>query len=184
MVNLLCPVFFLLSKASAVETFDVKSCRSKLAEHYKRTATVPTSVWTKKSPVDIHQIYTRLSWVKEEQSPAGSSQSNLAHYTEVFTANKNGLVPKRILVQGQTGIGKSTFVKKLAADWAELDDEIMGDPQNDVFTGFEDGGGGHVNEGKEATFQDNEDPSRSTGKHEDMSETQKESLCQVYKEKL
>ena len=168
--------YFLLSKASAVETFDVKSCRSKLAEHYQRTATVPTSVWTRKSLVDIHQMYTRLSWVKEEQNPSGSSQSELAHYTEVFTANKNGVLPKRILVQGQTGIGKSTFVKKLAVDWAELDDEITGDTKNDALTRCEDDGDGHVSVGKDATFQDNEDPSRLSGKPEDMSETQKESL--------
>ena len=154
----------------------MKSCRSKLAEHYKRTATVPTSVWTKKSPVDIHQIYTRLSWVKEEQTPSGSSQSKLAHYTEVFTTNKNGVLPKRILVQGETGIGKSTFVKKLAVDWAELDDETMGDTKKVAFTRFENGEGGHVSEDTEATFQDNEDPSRSRGKHEDRSKNQKEFL--------
>ncbi|KAL9979334.1 hypothetical protein ACROYT_G016984 [Oculina patagonica] len=123
--------------STPVEGFDVKICRSKLVEHYKRTATVPTSVWSKTSPVDIHQIYTRLSWVKEEQTPAGSSQSELSHYTDVFTANKNGVVPKRILVQGQTGIGKSTFVKKLAVDWAELDDEKTGDKQKDVLKQFE-----------------------------------------------
>ena len=125
------------SEASAEDIFDVKSCRSKLAEHYKRTATVPTSVWSKTSPVDIHQIYTRLSWVKEEQTPAGSSRSELNHYTDVFTANKNGVVPKRILVQGQTGIGKSTFVKKLAVDWAELDDATTGDQQKDILKKFE-----------------------------------------------
>ena len=115
----------------------MKSCRSKLAEHYKRTATVPTSVWSKTSPVDIYQIYTRLSWVKEEQTPAGSSRSELKHYTDVLTANKNGVVPKRILVQGQTGFGKSTFVKKLAVDWAELDDETTGDQQKDILKTFE-----------------------------------------------
>ena len=175
MINLLCPFCFLLSKASA-ETFDVKSCRSKLAEHYKRTATVPTSVWTKKSPVDIHQIYTRLSWKKKHQNPSGPSQSKLDHYTELFTANKNGVLPKRILVQGKTGIGKSTFVKKLAVDWAELDDETTQDTKKDALTRIEDGEDGHVSEGEEATFQDNGDPSRSRGKHEDMSETQKEPL--------
>ena len=152
-----------------MKTFDVKSCRSKLAEHYKRTASVPTSVWTKKSPVDIHQIYTRLSWVKEEQTLAGSSRSELKHYTDVFTANKNGVVPKRILVQGQTGIGKSTFVKKLAVDWAEFDDEITGsDTKKDALRKFEDAG--------DAAFQNYEDPSSSSGKQEDMNETQKESL--------
>ena len=130
-------LYFLYSAAAPGETFDVKTCRSKLAEHYKRTSTVPTSVWSKTSPVDIHQIYTRLSWVKEEQTPAGSSRSELNHYTDVFTANKNGVVPKRILVQGQTGIGKSTFVKKLAVDWAELDDATTGDKQKDILKKFE-----------------------------------------------
>ena len=154
----------------------MKSCRSKLAEHYKRTASVPTSVWTKKSPVDIHQIYTRLSWVKEEQTVAGASRSQLKHYTDVFTANKDGVVPKRILVQGQTGIGKSTFVKKLSVDWAEFDQEIMGDTKKDALRRFEDGGDVPVSEVKEAVFQDYEDPSRSSGMHKDISETQKESL--------
>jgi len=125
------------SEASAEDNFDVKSCRSKLAEHYKRTAKVPTSVWSKTSIVDIHQIYTRLSWVKEEQTPAGSSRYELEHYTDVFTANKNGILPKRILVQGQTGIGKSTFVKKLAVDWAELDGTTTGDLNKDILKKFE-----------------------------------------------
>ena len=115
----------------------MKNCRRKLAEHYKRTATVPTSVWSKKAPVNIHQIYTRLSWVKEEQTPAGSSQSELTHYTDVFAKDRNGLVSNRILVQGQTGIGKSTFVKKLAVDWAELDGVEMIGRQKDVLKTFE-----------------------------------------------
>ena len=115
----------------------MKFCRSKLAERYKKTATVPTSVWSKNCLVDIHQIYTLLFWLKEEQTPAGSSRSELKHYTDVFTANKNGVVPKRILVQGQTGIGKSTFVKKLAVDWAELDDATPGDKQIDILKTFE-----------------------------------------------
>ena len=80
---------------------------------------MPTSVWCKKSVVDIHQIYTRLSWVKENQTPAGTTQSELRHYSDLFTENKNGVIPKRILVQGQTGIGKSTFVKKLLVDWVD-----------------------------------------------------------------
>ena len=103
-----------------MKPFDFKSCRSKLEDHYKKTATVPTSVWSKIAVVDIHQIYTRLSWVKKEQTPAGTAQSELKHYTELFTADKNGVIPKRILVQGQTGIGKSTFVKKLLVDWVEV----------------------------------------------------------------
>ena len=98
----------------------MKTCRSKLAEYYKNSGTVPVSVWSTLDPVDIHEIYTRLSWAKQEQNAAGSSQTELDHYGDLFAANESGIFPKRILVQGQTGIGKTTFVKKLALDWAEL----------------------------------------------------------------
>ena len=117
--------------------FDMKTCQSKLSEHYKKTAKVPTSVWSKAS-VDLHQIYTRLSWVKAEQTPAASSQLQLNHYTDLFAANKNGAVPKRILVHGQAGIGKSTFARKLAVDWAELKEERKAEKQKDALKRFED----------------------------------------------
>ena len=157
-----------------MKPFDLTTCRSKLEDHYLKTSTVPTSVWCKKAVVDIHQIYTRLSFVKDpEKTPAGTTQSEptsfpgvsptrpterefslsrsvgrvgenpgnkvaseLKHYSDLFTANKNGVIPKRILVQGQTGIGKSTFVKKLLVDWIDVN-EGNGDEQAAVLKNFE-----------------------------------------------
>ena len=120
-----------------MKPFDLTTCRSKLEGHYLKTSTVPTSVWCKKAVVDIHQIYTRLSFVKDpEKPPAGTTQSELKHYSDIFTANKNGAIPKRILVQGQTGIGKSTFVKKLLVDWIEVN-EGNADEQAAVLKNFE-----------------------------------------------
>ena len=106
-----------------MKTSTLEDWRSKLADFYKRTAKVPTSVWSSVSQVELDQIYTRLSLVKKEQIPTGTLQSNLTDYSELFTSNKKGVVPKRILVQGETGIGKSTFVKKLALNWAKLIDD-------------------------------------------------------------
>ena len=74
--------------------------------------------------------------MKEEQTPTGTTQSELKHYSDLFTANKNGVIPKRILVQGQTGIGKSTFVKKLLVDWVEVN-KGAGDEQAAVLKNFE-----------------------------------------------
>ena len=98
---------------------------------------MPTSVWSKKCTQNIHEVYTTLSLVKEEQTPAGKSQPELNHYTDVLTENKNGLPSNRILVQGQTGIGKSTFVKKLAIDCAELDENRLTDEQRAILKKFE-----------------------------------------------
>ena len=74
--------------------------------------------------------------MKEEQTPAGTRQSEVEHYSDLFIANKKGVIPKRILVQGQTGIGKSTFVKKLLVDWVEVNKET-GDKQTSVLKNFE-----------------------------------------------
>ena len=82
---------------------------------------MPTSGWSTKATVDIHQMCTRLSWVKREETSSGTSLTELKHYSDLFKADMNGVTPKRILVQGHMGIGKSTFVKKLAVDWAELE---------------------------------------------------------------
>ena len=120
-----------------MKPFDLTICRSKLEGHYIKTSTVPTSVWCKKAVKNINEIFTRLSIVKDpEKTPAGTTQSELKHYSDLFTANKDGVIPRRILVQGQTGIGKSTFVKKLLVDWIEVN-EGTGDEQAAVLNKFE-----------------------------------------------
>ena len=118
--------------------FDVKTCQRKLAEHYQKTAKVPTTAWSSVIQVDLEQIYTRLSWVKQEQTTAGSSEEDLNHYTEIFTEKtKNGVKAKRILVQGETGIGKTTFVKKLLVDWSNLEEAKMDEERKDAMRKFD-----------------------------------------------
>ena len=74
--------------------------------------------------------------MKEEQTPAGTTQTELKHYCDLFKVKKNGVIPKRILVQGQTGIGKSTFVKKLLVDWVDVNNET-GDEQAAILKNFD-----------------------------------------------
>ena len=159
-------LLFLSPESPSVERFDVNTCRSKLAEHYKRTATVPTSVWSKKSPVDMKQIYTRLTWVKKEQTPEGSSKPELNHYTDVFNENENGYAPNRILVQGETGIGKTTFVKKMGLDWAELVDERTIGKHQDSRTRY----------GAESVSQGCEESSRNRMKREESVKVSKDEV--------
>ena len=129
---------FFSSEASPADMFDVKMCQRKLAEHYQKTAKVPTIAWSSVLQVDLEQIYTRLSWVKQEQTTAGPSQKELSHYTEIFTEKtKNGVVAKRILVQGETGIGKTTFVKKLLVDWSNLKEAKMDEERKDALRKFD-----------------------------------------------
>ena len=164
-----CPI----PEVSHVKTFDLKACRSKLADYYKRTATVPTSVWSSICQVKLEKIYTRLSWVKKEQTPTGTSPAELTDYSELFTADENGVLPKRILVQGETGIGKSTFVKTLALHWAKLVDDK--DVVNEVMASSSKCGGV-----KEPSREDHmgvsQAESSETRKHDDSSESHIDAL--------
>ena len=164
-----CPI----PEVSHVKTSDLKACRSKLADYYKRTATVPTSVWSSICQVKLEKIYTRLSWVKKEQTPTGTSPTELTDYSELFTADENGVLPKRILVQGETGIGKSTFVKTLALHWAKLVDDK--DVVNEVMASSSKCGGV-----KEPSREDHmgvsQAESSETRKHDDSSESHIDAL--------
>ena len=164
-----CPI----PEVSHVKTSNLKACRSKLADYYKRTATVPTSVWSSICQVKLEKIYTRLSWVKKEQTPTGISPAELTDYSELFTADENGVLPKRILVQGETGIGKSTFVKTLALHWAKLVDDK--DVVNEVMASSSKCGGV-----KEPSREDHmgfsQAESSETRKHDDSSESHIDAL--------
>ena len=119
-----------------MNTFDVKTCQRKLAEYYQKTAKVPTTAWSLVLQVDLEQTYTRLSWVKREQTTAELSEEELNHYTDIFTEKTKSGVARRILVQGETGIGKTTFVKKLLLDWSNLEEAKMNEKQKDALRKF------------------------------------------------
>lgn len=116
--------FFFRLASPPKKQFDLESFRTKLLNHYKRTAKVQTSVWSKKDKVCIDEVYTRLSMVKGEcnagcEVGCEGKHSVPATSWQLFNELKNGRETKRILVDGQAGIGKSTFVTKLSLDWIE-----------------------------------------------------------------
>lgn len=92
---------------------------------YNTVNQVKISPWDPDDTVDIDEIYTNLSWLKDERKPTGKKQRRLEHYTEIFTGHKRFTNPKRILVYGRPGIGKSTFSQKVAVDWASGRNETL-----------------------------------------------------------
>lgn len=74
--------------------------------------------WDKDNTVDIDAVYTTLSWTRDVRTPSGTIKRDLDDYTDIFKGDGRIENPKRILVYGRPGIGKSTFSQKLAVDWA------------------------------------------------------------------
>ena len=81
--------------------------------------------WDPDSTIHIDDIYTTLSWVRDDRKPSGVTQKELEEYTDIFKGNEHYPNPKRILVYGQPGIGKTTFSIRTSFDWAKQRKEIL-----------------------------------------------------------
>ena len=106
--------------------FDLLKSRAQLAEFYQTTMSqVQMAPWDPNDTVHIDEVYTRLSWCREDKHPSGTEEQELGDYTDIFHGHKNYPNPKKIVVVGQGGIGKSTFSQKLAVDWAKGEKEAL-----------------------------------------------------------
>ncbi|KAL9978645.1 hypothetical protein ACROYT_G016187 [Oculina patagonica] len=103
----------------------VEQCQKQLQSHYNTFSKVKIVPWEQSSAVHISEMYTQLSWVRDERKPSGVTQEELEDYTDIFKGDKHHPNPKRILVFGRPGIGKSTFSKKTAFDWSQQEKRIL-----------------------------------------------------------
>ena len=81
--------------------------------------------WNPEDTMDIDEVYVELSFLRDDRKLAGTEKEKLEDYTEIFEGRGHHLIPKRILVYGRPGIGKSTFAKKLAVDWSRGKKQIL-----------------------------------------------------------
>ncbi|XP_073255240.1 uncharacterized protein [Porites lutea] len=91
----------------------LEKCQKRLKMIYSAKNKVRIIPWDQSSAVDIDEIYTQLTWLKEHRKPSGVTQNKLGSYTEIFNGGK------RLLVYGRPGIGKTVFTKKAAFDWSQ-----------------------------------------------------------------
>ena len=81
----------------------LEECQKQLRSLYKTSSKVKIIPWNQNFAVDIDEIYTDLSWVKDRRTPSGVTQKELNHYTEIFGSRGPDPAQKRILVYGQPG---------------------------------------------------------------------------------
>ncbi|CAH3180419.1 unnamed protein product, partial [Porites evermanni] len=91
----------------------LEKCQKRLKMVYKAKSKVRIIPWDQSSAVDIDEMYTQLTWLKDHRKPSGVTQNKLGSYTEIFNGGK------RLLVYGRPGIGKTVFTKKAAFDWSQ-----------------------------------------------------------------
>ena len=102
------------------EPLNVEKCQEKLKSYYDTFSKVKNVPWDESSTIQIDEIYTPLSWVRDHRKPSRVTQEELEDYTDMFKGKST-----RMLVYGRPGIGKSTFCKKAAYDWSKALREIL-----------------------------------------------------------
>ena len=117
--------FVFPSTVAAPTWFDLKRCQDQLHTFYNTMSQVKITPWNPDDTVHIDKVYTNLSWLRDHKTPRETRHKKLTDYSELFHGNDRFLVPKRILIYGRPGIGKSTFSQKIAFDWTTDRKEIL-----------------------------------------------------------
>ncbi|CAH3158745.1 unnamed protein product, partial [Porites evermanni] len=107
------------TKEELPDSLCLKECQKQLRSIYETNSKVKIVPWDQSSAVHIDEIYTHLSWLMDEKKPSGVTQKELKHYTDIFHSGRLHHKPKRILVHGRPGIGKTVFTQKSTFDWSQ-----------------------------------------------------------------
>ncbi|KAL9975418.1 hypothetical protein ACROYT_G012579 [Oculina patagonica] len=74
--------------------------------------------WNKSFHIHIKHIYTNLQMITRTQHGRRTKREPLESYFEIFQPRSPSSKQRRILIEGQAGVGKSTFASLMVYDWA------------------------------------------------------------------
>ncbi|XP_041466200.1 uncharacterized protein LOC121416787 isoform X2 [Lytechinus variegatus] len=107
------PVTIPVSETKPLTPDLIKRCKDELQDKYRTDfCMIRADPLDPDSIVPFKDMYTSL-FLEEEKRKKRSK----LEYKDLFNLKVNGIFPKRIMVQGEAGAGKTTFLAKIAWDW-------------------------------------------------------------------
>ena len=79
--------------------------------------------WCDDLNFNLNDIFTRLKIVKKEKTRGTLTDDEITNMTAVFRPHPDCPKPRILLIEGEPGMGKTTYSQKLAYDWANKQDE-------------------------------------------------------------
>ncbi|XP_068756016.1 NLR family CARD domain-containing protein 3-like, partial [Montipora capricornis] len=77
--------------------------------------------WCEGFSFQLENIFTRLKIVAKEKT-RGTLAKEITNMTSIFTSHEDCQHPRIVLIEGEPGMGKTTYCQKLAYDWATEQD--------------------------------------------------------------
>ena len=96
-------------------TKHIEIIRQKYKRHEGWLAPFP---WCEDFQFQLSDIYTRLRMVGREKKARATAQQRVVETTEIFNPQEECKQPRKVLIEGQPGMGKTTYCNKVAYDWA------------------------------------------------------------------
>ncbi|XP_072171972.1 uncharacterized protein [Diadema setosum] len=107
--------FMRKTKPPSLTEEQIQQCKEELKEYYRMSRSkVMVDPLNFMERVELDDIYTNLSII--EQS---SKRKTPITYDDLLTNNENGNLSKRLLIQGEGGVGKTTLCAKIVWDWCQ-----------------------------------------------------------------
>ena len=79
--------------------------------------------WCDDLNFNLNEIFTRLKIVNKEKTRGTLTDDEITNMTSIFRPHPDCPKPRILLIEGEPGMGKTTYSQKLAYDWANKQDE-------------------------------------------------------------
>ena len=93
----------------------IEIIRQKYKRHEGWLAPFP---WCEDFNFQLSDIYTRLRVVSREKKARATAKQRVVETTEIFNPHEECKQPRKVLIEGMPGMGKTTYCNKVAYDWA------------------------------------------------------------------
>ena len=91
--------------------------------YQSREGNLAPFAWCDYPNFNMNDIFTRLKIVNREKTRGTLTDDEITNMTAIFRRHPKCQKPRKVLIEGDPGMGKTTYSQKLAYDWANKQNE-------------------------------------------------------------